>query len=229
VSTADTRFFTTTTVDTATSDTSTTTSSEETVTRACPEGFSEPLTLFDGQRPSDIGVEWLVLPFLITIFGQASDMLYISPNGLVTLRDSLGADSFPNAALPATNVEPLAIFPYWDDMIVPVGSGAEVTYQIKDIPNQPKTLVIDWCVFSTSGGTEPNHFQMLVSKDVLTPVRFYYYTAQLKGESATIGVQSRDRDDFLQYSFNQAGSVPDRTFLSLRTFDDGGEISVGQF
>ncbi|KAH7203815.1 hypothetical protein DER44DRAFT_841033 [Fusarium oxysporum] len=224
LSTADTSLSTTTTVDTTTSHTSTTTSSEATGTRACPEGLSEPLTLFDGQRPSDNGVEWLVLPFLITIYGQASDMLYISPNGLVTLGDSFGADSFSNVALPAENVEPLAIFPYWVDMIVPEGSGAEVTYQIEDIPNQPGVLTIDWCVFSTSDGTEPNHFQMVVSEDQLTPFTFFYCTIHPGGSIATIGAQNRGSDQFLQYY----GPIPDRTFIEVSTFGDG-EIRIGQF
>ncbi|KAK2681538.1 hypothetical protein RAB80_003331 [Fusarium oxysporum f. sp. vasinfectum] len=224
LSTADTRISTTTTVDTTTSHTSTTTSSEATGTRACPEGLSEPLTLFDGQRPSDNGVEWLVLPFLITIYGQASDMLYISPNGLVTLGDSFGADSFSHVALPAENVEPLAIFPYWVDMIVPEGSGAEVTYQIEDIPNQPGVLTIDWCVFSTSDETEPNHFQMVVSEDQLTPFTFFYYTIRPGGSIATIGAQNRGSDQFLQYY----GPIPDRTFMEVSAFGDG-EIRIGRF
>ncbi|KAJ4033970.1 hypothetical protein NW756_012818 [Fusarium oxysporum] len=224
LSTADSRLSTTTTVDTTTSHTLTTTSSEATGTRACPEGLSEPLTLFDGQRPSDNGVEWLVLPFLITIYGQASDMLYISPNGLVTLGDSFGADSFSHVALPAENVEPLAIFPYWVDMIVPEGSGAEVTYQIEDIPNQPGVLTIDWCVFSTSDETEPNHFQMVVSEDQLTPFTFFYYTIHPGGSIATIGAQNRGSDQFLQYY----GPIPDRTFMEVSAFGDG-EIRIGRF
>ncbi|SCO77323.1 uncharacterized protein FRV6_01535 [Fusarium oxysporum] len=213
-----------TSLSTADTNTSTTTSSEATGTRACPEGLSEPLTLFDGQRPSDNGVEWLVLPFLITTYGQASDMLYISPNGLVTLGDSFGADSFSHVALPAENVEPLAIFPYWVDMIVPEGSGAEVTYQIEDIPNQPGVLTIDWCVFSTSDETEPNHFQMVVSEDQLTPFTFFYYTIRPGGSIATIGAQNRGSDQFLQYY----GPIPDRTFMEVSAFGDG-EIRIGRF
>ncbi|KAF4437771.1 hypothetical protein FACUT_5486 [Fusarium acutatum] len=222
LSTVDTSLFTTTAVDTTTS---TTTSSEATGTRACPEGLSDPLTLFNGERPSDNGVEWLVLPFPITLYGEASEMLYISPNGLVTLRDSFGADSVPDLAfLPDENIESLAIFPYWIDMIVPEGSGAEVTYQVEDIPNQPGVLTIDWCVFSTSGGTEPNHFQMVVSEDQLTPITFFYYTIQPGGTIATIGAQNRDSDQWLQYY----GAIPDRTFMEVNTFGDG-DIRTGQF
>lgn len=206
----------TTTTDTTTS---TTTSSEATGTRACPEGLFELLTLFNGQRPSDNGVEWLVLPFLITLYGETSDMLYISPNGLVTLRGSFGADSVPNLAfLPDGNVESLAISPYWIDMIVPESSGAEVVYQIEDIPDQPGVLTIDWCVFSTSGGTEPNHFQMVVSEDQLTPITSLYYTIQPGGTIATIGAQNRDSDQFLHYY----GPIPDRT-------SDGEYLRTGQF
>lgn len=212
----------TTTTDTTTS---TTTSSEATGTRACPEGLSKPLTLFDGERPSDNGVEWLVLPFLITLYGETSDMLYISPNGLVTLRDSFGVDSISNMALPDENVESLAIFPYWTDMIVPEGSGAEVTYQIEDIPNQPGVLTIDWCVFTTPDGTEPNHFQMVVSADQLTPITFLYYTIHLGGSYATIGAQNRDSGQFLQYY----GPIPDRTFMEVSTFSGGEDLRIGQF
>ncbi|KAG7413786.1 hypothetical protein Forpe1208_v007327 [Fusarium oxysporum f. sp. rapae] len=218
LSMADTRFSTTTTVDTTTSHTSTTTSSEATGTRTCTEGLSEPLIIFGGQRPSDNGMEWLVLPFLITIYGQASDMLYISPNGLVTLGDSFGADSFSNVALPAENVELLAIFPYWVDMIVPEGSGAEATYQIE-------VSTIDCCVFSTSDGTDPNYFQMVVSEDQLAPFTFFYYTIQPGGRVATIGAQNRGSDQFLQYY----GPIPDRTFMEVSTFGDGEEIRIGQF
>ncbi|KAI7771577.1 hypothetical protein LZL87_011780 [Fusarium oxysporum] len=225
LSMADTRFSTTTTVDTTTSHTSTTTSSEATGTRTCTEGLSEPLIIFGGQRPSDNGMEWLVLPFLITIYGQASDMLYISPNGLVTLGDSFGADSFSNVALPAENVELLAIFPYWVDMIVPEGSGAEATYQIEGIPNQRGVSTIDCCVFSTSDGTDPNYFQMVVSEDQLAPFTFFYYTIQPGGRVATIGAQNRGSDQFLQYY----GPIPDRTFMEVSTFGDGEEIRIGQF
>ncbi|KAF4500264.1 hypothetical protein FAGAP_3531 [Fusarium agapanthi] len=222
LSTADTRLFTTTTVETTTS---TTTSSEATVTRACSEGLAEPLTLFNGQMPSDNGVELLVLPFQITLYGQSSDVLYISPNGLVTLRDSFGADSVPYLAfLPDENIESLAIFPYWIDMIVSEDSGAEVTYQIEDIPNQPGVLTIDWCIFSTSDATEPYHFQMVVSEDQVTPITFFYYTIQPGGTIATIGAQNRDSDQWVQYY----GPIPDRTFMEVDTFGDG-DIRTGQF
>ncbi|KAF5635048.1 hypothetical protein F52700_5596 [Fusarium sp. NRRL 52700] len=221
LSTADTELSTT-TVDTTTS---ITTSSEATGTRACAEGLSEPLTLFNGQMPSDNGVELVVLPFPMTLYGQSSDVLYISPNGLVTLRDSLGADSAPYLAfLPDENIESLAVFPYWIDMIVPEDSGAEVTYQTEDIPNQPGVLTIDWCVFSMSDTTEPYHFQMVVSEEEQTPITFYYYTIQPGGSLATIGAQNRDSDQWVQYY----GPIPDRTFMEIDTFGDG-DIRTGQF
>ncbi|KAF5613379.1 uncharacterized protein FTJAE_13899 [Fusarium tjaetaba] len=222
LSTADTSLFTTTAADTTTS---TTTSSEPTGTRACPEGLSDPLTLFNGERPSDNGVEWLVLPFQVPLYGETSEMVYVSPNGLVTLRGSFGADSVPDLAfLPDENIESLAIFPYWIDMIVPEGSGAEVTYQVEQTPNQPGVLTIDWCVFTTPGATEPNHFQMVISEDQQTPITFFYYTIQPGGTIATIGAQNRDTDQWVQYY----GAIPDRTFMEVDTFGDG-DIRTGQF
>ncbi|KAF5568136.1 hypothetical protein FNAPI_356 [Fusarium napiforme] len=222
LSTADTSLFTTTAVDTTTS---TTTSSEPTGTRACPEGLSDPLTLFNGQRPSDNGVEWLVLPFQVPLYGETSEMVYVSPNGLVTLRGSFGADSVPSLAfLPDESIESLAIFPYWIDMIVPEGSGAEVTYQVEQTPNQPGVLTIDWCVFTTSSATEPNHFQMVISEDQQTPITFFYYTIQPGGTIATIGAQNRDSDQWVQYY----GAIPDRTFMEVDTFG-AGDIRTGQF
>ncbi|KAF5537060.1 hypothetical protein FMEXI_10080 [Fusarium mexicanum] len=226
LSTADTRLFTTTTVDTTTVDTttSTTTSSEPTGTRACAEGLAEPLTLFNGQSPSDNGVALVVLPFQVPLYGQSSDVLYISPNGLVTLGDALGADSVPYLAfLPDENIESLAIFPYWIDMIVSEDSGAEVTYQIENIPNQPGVLTVDWCVFSTSDATVPYHFQMVLSEDEVTPITFFYYTIQSGGTLATIGAQNRDADQWVQYY----GPIPDRTFMEVDTV--GGDIRTGQF
>ncbi|KAF5245309.1 hypothetical protein FANTH_7431 [Fusarium anthophilum] len=231
LSTADTRLFTTTTVDTTTVDTTTvetttltTTSSEATGTRACAEGLAEPLTLFNGQSPSDNGVALIVLPFQVPLYGQSSDVLYISPNGLVTLGDALGADSVPYLAfLPDENIEPLAIFPYWIDMIASEDSGAEVTYQIENIPNQPGVLTVDWCVFSTSDATEPYHFQMVLSEDEVTPITFFYYTIQSGGTLATIGAQNRDADQWVQYY----GPIPDRTFMEVDTV--GGDIRTGQF
>ncbi|KAF5664538.1 hypothetical protein FDENT_12850 [Fusarium denticulatum] len=222
LSTADTSLFTTTAVDTTTS---TTTSSEPTGTRACPEGLSDPLTLFNGERPSDNGVESLVLPFQVPLYGETSETVYVSPNGLVTLRDSFGADSVPYLAfLPEQNIESLAIFPYWIDMIVPEGSGAEVTYQIEQTPNQPGVLTIDWCVFTTSDETAPNHFQMVISEDQQTPITFFYYNIQPGGSLATIGAQNRDADQWVQYY----GAIPDRTFMEVDTFGDG-DIRTGQF
>ncbi|RBR07276.1 uncharacterized protein FIESC28_10775 [Fusarium coffeatum] len=220
--TAETSLFTTTAADATTS---TTTSSEPTRTRACPEGLSDPLTLFNGERPSDNGVEWLVLPFQVPLYGATSEMIYVSPNGLVTLRDSLGADSVPDLAfLPDENIESLAIFPYWIDMIVPEDSGAEVTYQVEQTPNQPGVLTIDWCVFTTSDETAPNHFQMVISEDQQTPITFFYYTIQPGGTIATIGAQNRETDQWVQYY----GAIPDRTFMEVDTFGDG-DIRTGQF
>lgn len=222
LSTADTSFFTTTAADTTTS---TTTSSEPTGTRACAEGLSDPLTLFNGERPSDNGVEWLVLPFQIPLYGETSDEIYVSPNGLVTLRGFLGADSVPDLAfLPDENIESLAIFPYWIDMIVPEGSGAEVTYQVEQTPNQPGVLTIDWCVFTASDETAPNHFQMVISENQQTPITFFYYTIQPGGTIATIGAQRRDTDQWVQYY----GAVPDRTFMKIDTAGDG-DLRTGQF
>ncbi|CAG7561092.1 unnamed protein product [Fusarium equiseti] len=220
LSTAFTSSFTTTAPDTTTS---TTTSSEPTRTRACPEGLSDPLTLFNGERPSDNGVELLVLPFQVPLYGATSDMVYVSPNGLVTLRGSLGADSVPELAfIPDENIESLAVFPYWIDMIVPEGSGAEVTYRVDQPPNQPGVLTIDWCVFTTSDETAPNHFQMVISEVQETPITFFYYTIQLGGTIATIGAQRRDTDQWVQYY----GAIPDRTFMEI---DGNGDLRTGQF
>ncbi|KAJ4116148.1 hypothetical protein NW768_011120 [Fusarium equiseti] len=221
LSTADTSIFTTTALDTTTS---TTTSSEPTETRACPEGLSDPLTLFNGEKPSDNGVESLVLPFQVPLYGETSDMVYVSPNGLVTLRDSFGADAVPFLAfLPDENIESLAIFPHWIDMIVPEGSGAEVTYQVQETPNQPGVLTIDWCVFTTSDETAPNHFQMVISENPQRPITFFYYTIQPGGTLATIGAQNRDADQWVQYY----GAVPDRTFMEVDTVV--GDIRTGRF
>ncbi|KAL3605078.1 hypothetical protein FPOAC2_00020 [Fusarium poae] len=222
LSTAETNLFTTTAADTTTS---TTTSSEPTRTRACPEGLSDPLTLFNGERPSDNGVESVVVPFQVPLYGATSDEIYVSPNGLVTLRGSLGADSVPYLAfLPDENIESLAIFPYWIDMIVSEGSGAEVTYQVEQTPNEPGVLTIDWCVFATSDETAPYHFQMVISEDQQTPITFFYYTIQPGGTLATIGAQNRDMDQWVQYY----GAIPDRTFMEVNTAGDG-DIRTGQF
>jgi hypothetical protein len=166
-----------------------------------------------------------VLPFQVPLYGETSEMVYVSPNGLVTLRGSFGADSVPQLAfIPNQNIESLAIFPYYIDMTVPDGSGAEVTYQIEQTPNQPGVLTIDWCVFTTSGATEPNHFQMVISEDQQTPITFFYYTIQPGGTIATIGAQNRDTDQWVQYY----GPIPDRTFMEVDTFGDG-DIRTGQF
>ncbi|KAF5614420.1 uncharacterized protein FSUBG_300 [Fusarium subglutinans] len=238
LSTADTRLFTTTTLDTTAVDTTAvdttavdtttveTTAVDTTTVETTSRPQLQPLQALKrrAHNPSDNGVASIVLPFQVPLYGQSSDVLYISPNGLVTLGDALGADSVPYLAfLPDENIESLAIFPYWIDMIVSEDSGAEVTYQIENIPNQPRVLTVDWCVFSTSDSTEPYHFQMVLSEDEVTPITFFYYTIQSGGTLATIGAQNRDADQYVQYY----GAIPDRTFMEVDTV--GGDIRTGQF
>ncbi|CAG7559549.1 unnamed protein product [Fusarium equiseti] len=211
----------TTTADTTSADPTTTAEPEPPVfQRACPlaingvDLFAGADYVNDESRPIDV-------PFDVGLFGEYARKIYVSDNGQVTINSDYGAWEHINTPLPAQQIAPLTIFTYWDDMEINRALGHQVTYELIDDPHTGKILKVDWCVGTFSQTEGYNHWTLSLFERSPGLVMVNYDSIVKKGESATVGVQNRNKGFFRQWSHNTGFSITDHTVMEFQTNDDG--------
>jgi hypothetical protein len=180
------------------------------------------IDLFIGETYYDDKVRPINSPFDVGLYGEYGRTLYVSDNGQVTINDASGAWMYANGNLPASQVAPITIFTYWDDMDIDRSLGHQITYEIADNPVDGKVLKIDWCVGSYPREGGYNHWTLSLYERRPGQVMITYDSTAKKGSSATVGVQNRNKGFFKQFSINTPNSVTDKTIIEFLTREDGG-------
>jgi hypothetical protein len=149
----------------------------------------------------------------------------VSNNGAVAW-GNLGGTSFANTALPSTSLASgnKALAAYWDDLLTINGAPGGQGVYVREMNG---TLYITWNVghyFFPAVPTSAGLVQLQVFSTGPVAAQYLYPTVDqygpgvTNGESATIGVQggpAGGANNFLQYSFNTAGSVTNGLVLSI--------------
>lgn len=132
--------------------------------------------------------------------------------------------------LPALNVPPVSVFPYWDDLFIPQGSGLGIYYGIVE-DGGDQHAVFEYILTSYRDTSQYIHFTATFYESKPGYVNVTYFETTDKGESATIGAQNlalgANATTWMQYSYNEANIVPDSSYVILDTRVGSGSSSVG--
>jgi subtilisin family serine protease len=165
----------------------------------------------------------VTLPFTFTFYGQSFNTAWVCTNGFVTFNNP-GGSFCPFFNSPIPGAPNTGIYPFWDDMFL---DGASTTWT-KVIGSAPdRQFVIEWrnATFFPPGGPKRIDFEVILGENgqILTEYRNIDADSQEQGGSATIGIESPDGSDGLQYSFNEA-TIDSPAFAVLYKLPPSGFI-----
>lgn len=209
------------TADTTTTEPTTTTESEPVFRRSC-QLVIDGIDLWPDETFVEDDYRAIDSPFDIGFYGDYGKGLFVSTNGLVTVKDDVDTASAVNVPLPAIDVAQLAAFRYWDGMYIDREEGHQITYQVAGVSGG-RVLTIDWCVGGDQGR---NHFTVSFFEGYQGYTRTEYYTIPGGGQSATVGVQNLDSNNYRQVSYNSPDSVSGGTGIDIITFDDDSDFVI---
>jgi subtilisin family serine protease len=167
----------------------------------------------------------VTLPFAFTFYGQTFTTAWACSNGFLTFQDPGGPGCpFFNSAVPSTDPPNAAIYPFWDDLVLD-GSSSSWTKVVGSAPD--RQFVIEWrnATFFPPGGPKRIDSEVILTENgqILTEYRNVDADSQEQGASATIGIESPDGTDGLQYSFNEA-TIDSPAFAVLYKLPPSGFI-----
>jgi len=106
---------------------------------------------------------------------------------------------------------------YWDDLVMLKDTPQGIYYQIDGEEEGNRTITFEYYATKYHQTDEYSHFLIRYDEAVPGVMEFDYYQTTGMGESATIGVQSRSNNVFVQYEFNTPDSVMDCMRLTVDT------------
>ncbi|WYZ44915.1 hypothetical protein EsH8_VIII_000231 [Colletotrichum jinshuiense] len=185
----------------------------------------EPTTIFTAG--DDLWTP-VTLPFPIGVFGAYDTVVYVSINGRLSLYEGTG--NYLNGPLPDNQIPALSMLAFYDDLIVVIDTTQAVAYQVFGSDPGNRTVTFEWVTIDYDTTSEFYHFTASFQEALPGIVEFRYYTTVNEGSSATVGAQNLlgTNNLFVQYSFNTAGNVQDKTFVRLDT-TGAGTFTVGTF
>ncbi len=157
----------------------------------------------------DDEVQDVTLPFTFTYYGQAVTMVTISTNGHLNLE---GLSDFSNDHLPSSNAPAGLMGPYWDDL--DITDPGQIFYETLGSAGS-RVFVVQWnkAGFLSYSGSELTFQVRLHERD--GSIEYLYgpmlggsaSASRVSGDSATLGLQSEDRTQGLQCSYDRGGTV----------------------
>ncbi|KAM0424561.1 hypothetical protein ACHAPT_010278 [Fusarium lateritium] len=152
----------------------------------------------------------VTLPFPIGIGDRTSDLVFFSPNGLITLFEA--RSDAENQAVPDNSLPDVAIFPFWDDLYFVTSAGHGVFYEVYPSTSGGREVTFEWVGFSYSSfGTF--HFGATFYENAPSLVNYTYFSVPDQGASATVGSQKRKLgggyESLLEWTFDSPGAVYD--------------------
>ncbi|HEX6968954.1 MAG TPA: S8 family serine peptidase [Micromonosporaceae bacterium] len=176
-------------------------------------GGTERFNLTGDDQAADI-----TLPFKVPLYGKAYRTGWISTNGVFGF--GTRSTSRLNRALPYTTLPNLALFAFWDDLVVDAQSGI-YTATVGARPH--RTFVVEWRnVTHFSDRNQRLTFSAAISEDGTITYRYHDITGDTyaRGSSATIGLENADGTDGFEYSLDSV-AVADGTTIAFRSTRTG--------
>ncbi|MFD1933159.1 S8 family serine peptidase [Nonomuraea mangrovi] len=144
----------------------------------------------------------VTLPFTVPFYGAGQSRAWVTTNGLATFAaDRVTTGS--NGTLPTTGTPNLAVYPFWDDLVVDAQAGV---YTATGGTAPRRTFVIEWRnVTFYSDTSQRMSFSVVLGEDGSVGYRYKDVESEREqGSSATVGIENAGGTDALLYSANAA-------------------------
>ena len=166
----------------------------------------------------DDGEANIVIPFSFQYFGASSSDLRVGDNGAALFGVTTGEVEFTSSPLPTADLPIMA--PLWMDLIASLPNG-NIYWQAQGVsPNQ--TLTVQWHEIKVWGGVDAENvtFQIVLYEGT-NEVHFVYPDLTFGGDAAgndagagaSIGIDSGDGINAVQYSLSGSTLIADMTTL----------------
>ncbi|MGW4469951.1 S8 family serine peptidase [Nonomuraea sp. NPDC004354] len=171
----------------------------------------------------------VTLPFTVPYYGTGQSRAWVTTNGFATFATDR-ATSGSNGTLPTTTAPNLAVYPFWDDLVVDAQAGVH-TATSGTAPR--RSFVIEWRnVTFYSDTTQRMSFSVVLGEDGSIGYRYKDVDSEREqGSSATVGIENAGGTDALLYSYNAAALAngqsltvtPSRHGLAIGTVTDAND------
>jgi len=174
--------------------------------------------------PSD-ALETVTLPFSFKFYGIDYSQITVCSNGFVAFGTTNNAD-FRNGRLPGSSGPNPMIAPFWDDLIIPSGSGI---YVYND--TSQNRYIIEWYLAQNGDNTAYEEtFQVILYNPLNYPtltgdgqIKIQYKvfnnvdsgSTQSHGNYSTVGIKNQTGQIGLEYTFNNQYAVAAKPLSNL--------------
>jgi subtilisin family serine protease len=143
------------------------------------------------------------MPFQPPLYWESLSQIWVSSNGFASYRSFIPSTSAENVALPTFGIPNLAVYPYWDDLVIDEEAGV---YTAVTGAAPHRNFVIEWRNVALSEDRDLRlSFSVLLGEDGTISYRYKDIESEHEqGTSATIGIESEIGFDGLMYSHNAA-------------------------
>jgi len=182
--------------------------------------ISDPSTSSDeGDQMSSTSLATVNLPFTFQFYGEEYQQITVCSNGFIAMGVTENGE-FRNYRLPGAMGPGAMIAPFWDDLGTAAGSGIYTWYDsanhrfvvewyqmVNGYQNSDQetfqVILHDPAFYATSLGDGPIKIQYLTFNNVDSGATVYNH-----GLYSTIGIENRNQDVGLEYSFNNTYPTP---------------------
>ncbi len=158
----------------------------------------------DAPRPlrfpsNDDASRQVTLPFTFPFFGRSITQAWVDINGFVTFRQPRFSEFF-NQAIPTANQPNLAVYGFWDDLIL--DSESQVSWgQVRTAAG--RMIVFEYEDVLVLGTGNRVTFEMKLWDNGTIDLLYAQTKSARSGSAATIGIENGPGTDALQLGFNE--------------------------
>jgi len=173
--------------------------------------LANPIALVGSLKgaPRDVDDEtfYINCSFDVTLFNARSNEVYVSSNGLFTLKKratDFNYEPFPHrvgllGGLFGGGFPDYVLAPFWADLYIYKGTPQGVYYEETGVKPKRK-LEVEWYVSRYHSPSQYYHFSLVVEEAKPNIATFKYFEALDKGGKCTIGVQGPHSEKMFSYN-----------------------------
>jgi len=171
----------------------------------------EPNLAFLATSVGDDTIIPITLPFPFNYCDSAYTKIYVSTNGFISFCSNQPS-AYNNTIVPSYDAPNCALYPFWDDLILPVDQSAQIYYQT--VGNAPeRKFVITWynVARKNSDYSQRLNFQVIFYENGQILFQYKNTVCGLQqanfGKDATIGMENLDGSSGLLYLYGSETEI----------------------
>lgn len=164
---------------------------------------------------TDIGDDTILslprLEFSFPYYDSVYNQVYVSTNGYLTFANAQPSAPI-NSTIPDAQSPNCALYPFWDDLILPSDQSGKIYYQtIGSAPN--RQFILTWynVARKNTDYSQRLNFQVILDEDGIITFQYKDVLCDTQsanyGKDATIGIENKDGSNGLQYLFGSETQI----------------------